>query len=109
MKAILPPDKPARDETVLTGNHPLRDIKVMNMNPAVAVEFGLDNNEGVVISEMKRGTQISQVLRPGDMIIKVNNDNIKTVSDLAAALKKKATSWQLVLLQNGRQRTLMIR
>lgn len=109
IKAILPPDKPARDLTTLTGNHPLRDIKVMNMNPAVAVEFGLDNDEGVIISEMKRGTQISQVLRPGDLILKVNNDSIKTVSDLTAVLKKKTTVWQLVLLQNGRQRTLMIR
>jgi Do/DeqQ family serine protease len=109
MKAILPPDKPARDVTVLKGDHPFSEITVMNLNPAVAVEFGLDNDEGVIISEMKRGAQISQAVRPGDIILKINDNNIKTVSDLTSALKQKTRIWQVVLMQNGRKRTLMIR
>lgn len=109
VKAILPPDKPDRDVTALKGSHPFAGVTVMNLNPAAAVEFGLHEDEGVVISEMKRNSQLTIAMRPGDVIVSLNNKKIKTVDELEAELNKKSATWKLVLLQNGVERQINIR
>lgn len=107
--AIAPPDDPPRNETVLTGRNPLRGSKVANINPAVANELGLNDEEGVVVQEVDRRTQAARVVTPGDVIVAVNGDKVKTVKDLQKVLNKNYTGWQFILSRDGRQRKVVVR
>jgi len=109
MKTILPPDKPARDTTVLKGNHPFTGVTVMNLNPAVAVELGVHVDKGVAIAVMPPTNQLSRVLRAGDLIDELNGQAITSVADFAKALSAKSRGWQLLVTQNGQQRQINIR
>jgi serine protease Do len=109
MKAIAPPDTPHRDTTVIKGNNPLAGLTVENLNPAVAVELGLREDQGVVIKELAERNQLSNMLRRGDIITALNGNAISTVKDLVRTLDKKAGTWSIVLSHNGQQRQLVIR
>lgn len=109
MKTILPPDKPDRDTTVLKGNHPLSGLTVENLNPAAAYDLGIREDKGVVIKKLARNSQISNVVRPGDIILGVNDQSVKTVAELVEVLKKPYRGWQIFLSNNGQQRQIVIR
>lgn len=109
MKAITAPDDPPRDTTVIKGNNPLAGQTVANVNPAVAVELGLREDSGVIFTKLAADKQISNVLRPGDVIIAVNGKKIATVQDLLKILAVKTSAWQFVLGHDGQTRQLVIR
>ena len=109
MKTILPPDKPARDTTVLKGNHPFSGVTVLNLNPAAALDLGIHDDKGVAISVMPPTNDLSRVLKAGDIIDELNGQKILTVSDLSRTLAKRARSWQLVVTQDGQKRQINIR
>ena len=109
MQAIAAPDSPDRDTTLLKGDHPLSGQTVQNLNPAVAVEQGLREDSGVIISELAPGRQISNVLRRGDIIVAVNGQKIATVKELVKVLGEKSRTWQFVLGHDGQTRQLVIR
>lgn len=78
-----PPEKPARDKSVLEGRQPLSGTTVMNMSPAVAEELGLvEYKSGVVVAQIQPGSYSSRFLRPGDMVTAVNNQPVKDVAEL---------------------------
>ncbi|MCB9988375.1 MAG: Do family serine endopeptidase [Rhodospirillales bacterium] len=110
VKAMAPPDDPPRDETMLEGTHPLNGATVANINPAVAVELGIGNEEGVVVMDVDRRRPAIRVTVPGDLIRAVNGAEIKTVSDLKKALAKPVKgAWQLILERGGQTRQIVIR
>ena len=109
MKSIAAPDSPARETTILKGNNPLSGQTVENLNPAVAVEQGLREDSGVIISELAPDRQISNVLRRGDIIVAVNGKKIATVKELVEILDTKSRTWQIVLGHDGQTRQLVIR
>lgn len=49
VKAMAAPEEPPRDETSLSGRHPLSGATVANINPAVATELALTEERGVVV------------------------------------------------------------
>lgn len=82
-----PPEKPARDKSVLEGRIPLTGATVMNMSPAVAEEMGLvEYRTGVVVSQVQPGSYAARFLRPGDMVTAVNNQPVKSVAELKAGI-----------------------
>src|SRR5690606_36659245 len=89
VKAIAPPDKPARNAKVLSGQHLLSGVEVSNINPAVAVEQNLTNEmEGVVVTGVAEGRRVSRVMRAGDIVVSFNGESISSVSALEKELEK---------------------
>eukprot|EP01034_Spumella_vulgaris_P007626 gene7626-9720_t len=59
------------------------------MSPAVAEEMGLAEwRPGIVIVDVKPGAYAGRFVRPGDMILAVNGQDVKSVADL----KKRVAS-----------------
>jgi Do/DeqQ family serine protease len=69
---IAPPEVPARQETVLTGRHILTGVRVVNLSPAVAEEYGLDEANGVIVTESKVPNIYGLELAKGDQILSLN-------------------------------------
>ncbi len=83
LKLAAPPEDPPRDLSQLDGRQPLSGASVVNMSPAVAEEMGLTEwRPGIVIVEVKPGAYAGRFVRPGDMILAVNGQEVKSVADL---------------------------
>jgi Do/DeqQ family serine protease len=83
MKLAPPPEDPPRDPAVLEGRQPLSGAGVANLSPAVADELGLvEWRPGVIVTEVKAGSFAGRFVRPGDMILGVNGQDVKNVADL---------------------------
>jgi Do/DeqQ family serine protease len=112
MKAITPPDIPARGAVTIGGRTPLSGALLVNLNPAVGVELGIKESpdEGVVVLKVDRGSIAERVVRPGDFILSVNGTDIKAPADAEKALGKPSPrGWVLEVVSGGQKRTLMIR
>ena len=89
LKLAAPPEDPPRDLSLLEGRQPLSGASVVNMSPAVAEEMGLAEwRPGIVIVEVKNGAYAGRFVRPGDMILAVNGQDVKNVAEL----KKRVAS-----------------
>jgi Do/DeqQ family serine protease len=87
----------------LSGTHPLDGARVGNILPAVADELGLEDQEGVVILQVRPDSKAARIgFQPGDVIQQVGRKKIDTVAELEAVLKERQQVW-LVLLRRGNQ------
>lgn len=111
VQAMGPPEVPPRNETELRGNHILKGATVVNINPAVSVELGLPEEEGVVVMAIAPRAQAARIVQPGDVIVSINGDEIEDIDDLERELRQGARrgSWNLVISRGGRQRQLVVR
>lgn len=97
------PENPPRDRTQLTGNQPLAGATVANLSPAFAEEIGIDTLErGVIVADIAPGSPAYRLrVRPGDIIVKINNQDVADVRGLQALLRG-GSQWTVVL-RRGRQ------
>ena len=109
--ATAPPEDPPRHETLLDGQNPLSGAVVSNINPAVSTEMGIDEEEGVVVTDIKgRGIAAMRVVRPGDVIVSVNGRETKTVDDLKKRLERGSVrGWELVISRDGHKSQIYVR
>lgn len=111
MEAMVAPDDPPRNETILKGNNPLTGVTVGNLNPAVSVELGIETNrEGVVV--LKRAdSRVSRFIRTGDIIVAVNDDEIEDIKDLQRELKQAAARgvFDLAIERDGKVNRIVIK
>jgi serine protease Do len=78
-----PPEDPRRDKSLLEGRQPLSGATVVNLSPAVAEEMGLSEwRPGVIVQQVQPGSYASRFLRPNDMVLAVNGQNVVSVADL---------------------------
>jgi len=105
------PENPARDISQIAGNNPLAGATVANLSPAFAEEIGFDPLEkGVILLDVAGGSPANRLrLRPGDMIVKLNNDEIQTVAGLQRAAREASPPWVLMIKRNGQLIQLQIR
>jgi len=99
---MAPPEVPPRDATVIQGKNPLSGAKLVNLSPAVAAEIGFDESAtGVLTVEVARGTWASRIgLRPGDIILTINNRKISLVDDVREATAGRYDRW-LIEIRRG--------
>lgn len=112
VEAIAPPDIPAREALTLNGNHALKGTKIVNLNPAVAVEIGLppSGETGVVVTEVPHGTPASRVVRPGDMIIDINGQTVENTKSVQTVLSRTQTgAFSMTIKTNGQIRRVFVR
>ena len=99
-----PPASPPRDEQLLSGRNPFEGAVVVNLSPAVAIEFGGNPfAKGVLVTEIRGGLSANAGLRPGDVIHAVNGQAISTVAQLRAALSESTRNWRVLIERNGQQ------
>ena len=111
VRAEAPPSTPARDERKLSGRNPLDGATVVNVSPAVALEFGGDafKGEGVLVIKIDQGFAQQAGLRPGDVVREVNGRRINAVRDLALAVQTNAGTWQVTIQRGGQLITAQFR
>ncbi len=99
-----PPEDPPREQTELSGRHPLSGAAVANMSPALAEELGLEKiKPGVYVMATRRGGTADRLgFQPGDAILAINGEAVASVGELKAVLSKPADRWRITLERNGK-------
>jgi len=112
IKLIPAPEDPPRNQTKLDGQVPLSGATVANLSPALAEEMGTVRvaDKGVVIVSIDRSS-IAQRLRlaPGDIVVALNGDPVKSVAELKRLLAQKPPVWQLQINRAGQVINLNVR
>lgn len=108
---IAPPDHTGEKLAVLTGQHALAGAKVANISPALAQELGLsDDSQGVVIMAIApRSAAALLGLQRGDFVVAINNNDIRDVADLVAALKSAASPMRIAIRRGEQIVTVVVR
>ncbi len=109
MKAPL--TEPEPDLRDMRGQHPMSGAQVANLSPAFALEHGLDDMaRGVVVLKVARQSPAARVgLRPGDVVLKINDDTIDFVSNLQPALMSAKNAWRISIRREGQVLTTEIK
>ena len=101
-----PQETPKRDERFLDGYHPLDGATVVNMSPALGEEIGVDPYvQGVMILSLaRRSASSSNGLRPADLILELNGEEIKSARQLETLLisEENSDDWTLSIDRNGK-------
>ncbi len=101
VQLTTPPEDPPRDERELQGVHPLAGLRVANLNPALAVELGVDlSARGVVIMENNGGGGFGG-FRAGDIILAVNKVKVTSTEQLERLLRGTRSAGWLISYQRG--------
>lgn len=105
-----PPDIPARDITTIEGRNPFAGATVANLNPALAEELQLSlRRPGVVVIDVVARSPAGRMrLRPGDMILAVNDSDIDSVRTLVRLMALETNAWDIVLDRDGQAISLTV-
>jgi Do/DeqQ family serine protease len=96
------PEVPARNTTTLEGNHPFTGAKVENLSPAVAEELRIPDTSGVVVRETLSYSPARRIgLRPGDIIVEINDRRIASIEDMQGVLRRGRDYWALTVKRGG--------
>jgi len=101
---VPPPDFPPREITDLEGRHPLLGAKVVNLNPALAAELGIDTDaSGLMILSVQRNSPAARYgFKPGDIVLEINEVKISKVEDLKRFVREAYDGWNLKLQRGNR-------
>ncbi len=93
----LPPEIPARNETVIGGQNPFAGLKVANLSPALNFELGRTyTDEGVIIVDTSQSRFASRFgFRNSYKILSVNGVEINSVDDLVSVAGQGGRSWTI--------------
>jgi serine protease Do len=91
------------------GGSPILGISAENLNGQLGEYFGAPGGEGVLVREVRSGTPAEKAgLKAGDVITKVDNETVKTVSDLREQLheKREQKTAKLMVIRKGTELVL---
>jgi len=110
LKLMPAPEIPAREPVKFSGHTPFAGATGINLSPAVAEEYSLENmKEGVVIDKIEDGSAAANVnLQKGDVILAVNDAKITSTRDLKTATERRVPYWKLVLARGGQVLTSVL-
>jgi serine protease Do len=105
-----PPEIPPREETQLTGSQPMAGATVVNISPAVAEERGFSRlATGVLIIDVARGSPAARLgFRPGDIVLRINDNEIGSVATLVRAVEERPEAWRLAIRRGGQRLTVTV-
>ncbi|MCE8442441.1 PDZ domain-containing protein, partial [Rhodovulum sulfidophilum] len=106
---VAPPETPPRDPLTIRRQSVLAGLSVVNLNPAVVQENALPAGlSGVLVTDPGaiggRGG-----LAPGDILLQINDREIRSTADVAVAARKGGRRWYVEYLRNGRRGVLRFR
>ena len=113
VRVETPQETPLRDERELEGVHPFNGAVIVNMSPALGEELGFDPYlEGVMVLKVRRGSAANyNRLRPGDLVLNVNEASIESSRQLESILLSEPVDvvWDVQIDRDGRIGALPIR
>ncbi|WP_017932694.1 Do family serine endopeptidase [Robiginitomaculum antarcticum] len=112
LRITLPTETPSRAEVFIDDDSPFAGITAVNMSPKLAEEIGFDPFiRGVVITDIASRSPAARRFRPGDIMLSVNEQTIKTTDDLADIVEGAETRdmWTVEVDRGGRIRQGTIR
>ncbi|WP_239988718.1 DegQ family serine endoprotease [Paramagnetospirillum kuznetsovii] len=110
VRLIAPPENPPRDQTELTGRNPFSGATVVNINPALAEEIGINSGQiGVFVLGVRRGSVANRLgVQPGDLILRINDKPVANVAEVKAALTNERPRWSITINRDGETMTQAI-
>ncbi|TCO71522.1 trypsin-like peptidase domain-containing protein [Rhodovulum euryhalinum] len=106
---IAPPDSPPRDPVTVSGRSVLAGLSVVNLNPAVAQEAGLPSGAAGVLVTDPGEVGARAGLRPGDILVQINDRAIRDTADVARAAREGGRNWYVEYLRGGQRGVLRFR
>ena len=105
-----PPRLPKPNRSALNGVHPLQGAIVANLSPALADEIGMSLlTTGVVVLETRRSGAANRFgFRRGDILLKINGEEVKSVMQLRTLVTRKVERWAVSILRDGKIRSLVV-
>ncbi len=101
---LAAPETVPRNETQIAGANPLAGATVANLSPALAEEMSMDDISGVVVVETKSYSAARRLgLRPGDIVLRLNQQLVKSVKELVGLLQKTSRGWDLTIKRGGQE------
>jgi Do/DeqQ family serine protease len=93
------PETPARDVVKLAGRSPLTGAEVGNLSPALVEELEMDlPAEGVaVLDTAPRSTAASVGFQRGDVVLAINDTEVKTSRDLEKLVRQQQRVWRITI------------
>lgn len=92
----LPPENPARNETILNNQSPLSGLTIANMSPALNDEIGRSIfDKGVVILNDKTRYASRYGFRNHYRIVEINGERINNVEDVKRLTDQPLRSWRI--------------
>jgi Do/DeqQ family serine protease len=104
------PREPEPQETWLDGHQPLKGAQVANLSPALGEELSVSGWKGVVVVAVKRGSIARELgIRPGDVVARINGEEIDDVDELQQVVAQAADEWELSIARDGKVKTVTVR
>ncbi len=104
LNLIAAPETVPRNLTRIAGQNPFAGATVANLSPAVAEELSIEDISGVVIVETQGGSPSRRIgLRPGDVILRLNDSEVPDVAVLVKLLKASSHGWELTIRRGGEE------
>lgn len=109
LQLIAPPEKPARKPFTVDEGRVLAGLMVTNINPAVAVEYGLGQSAaGVLVTDP--GPVAGRVgLKAGDILLRINKTRIDQTGDVRRATREDGRAWAIEYSRGGQRGLLRFR
>lgn len=99
-----PPGASDAELVLLEGRSPFTGAEVAELSPRLAEELGRDPFiTGVLITRIQRRAYAWRIVRPGDLIVSVDGNDIETLDDLNHALERDNGRWSIEIDRNGRR------
>ena len=105
-----PPETVEPNLQLIAGSSPLAGAKVANLSPRLAVRLDIPADKaGVAVVDVDRGSPAARLgLRQGDVILRVQGDEIRTSRQLAEVTARRDRLWRLTISRKGRTYNYMI-
>lgn len=103
-----PPETPARATLTVSGLV-LRGLVAENINPAVIAENNLDPGANGVLVVDVNDIAARAGLQPGDQLLTVNRQPVRSTDDLQQLLNDPTRYWEVEILREGRRNLLRFR
>ncbi len=85
-------------------------IALEPLTPENAKEFGLSNGEsGVLVSRIDRDSPLANLVVPGEVIVRVNNEAVSTPEEFASAIEQAQFPIRIVVRNATSERMVIIR
>lgn len=87
-------------------------VVIQNITPALAESFGLDQTEGVLISQVNEDSAAEKAgLRTGDVVVKFDGSPVKNVGPFRnrVALSAPGSEHTMTVIRNGKEKSVTVR
>lgn len=108
---VAPPEDPPRDPFTVRRDAPFAGATFVNLSPALVEELGLRRERyGVMVSDIGRNSPAARLgLRPGDVLLDVNDVAIDLTADVRRLVDAPPTVWRMTIERDGDRLSVEVR